>query len=364
MALTVAAVLSLFSAKRHLVEKAPGANGTRDEALRIAAGRRDLLKKITVVALPVALMLTAQQAVSQGGPVRTRAASRVWQVPRTPEGRPDFTGTWLNDTATPLERPKGLGNRTWFTPDEAEAYLNGGGYLIERLVQAVGEFERQAASEVYEPGPLLKGLRNSLIVDPPNGRLPELTAEGKHRQQQQAERLVTHANETPRNLTNGPRCLLLGNTAVSPMEPIFYNNGLQFLQTKDTLMIMVEMIHDVRIIPIVDQPHPRSNAREWLGISTGRWEGDTLVVVTTNFHPDTGFHGAGPNRRVTERFIRTGPDTIAYQYTVDDPESFVSPFSVESELRRTDSRIYEYACHEGNKAIELILGGARKEEKR
>jgi len=202
-----------------------------------------------------------------------------------------------------------------------------------------------------------------MIVDPPDGKLPALTSDGKKRL---AERTAMRAGgkgfSDPEVRGLGERCILsFGSSAGPPMIPLLYNNTYQITQTADQVAILVEMVHDVRIVRMSGQ-HPPSDVRTWMGDSIGRWEGDTLVVETTNLRPEQSFRGASENVKVIERFTRVAPDSILYRFTVEDPSTFTRPFTGEIAMNATKGPIYEYACHEGNYAMPGILAGARADE--
>jgi hypothetical protein len=334
-------------------------------------------------------------------------ATKGWVVPRTADGKPDLQGNWTNETQTPLERMGGGGT---LTDQQATA--------IEQRALAVEEF-RDRPSDPNRPAPpkggesgrlaapgqpsfieliseaaggavggyngfwLDPGLnviridgvaRSSIIIDPPNGRLPALTDAGKKRVAEinaRAKRFGEFDHPEMRPLSD--RCLIsFGSNAGPPMLPnYFYNNNYTIVQTRDHVMIMSEMVHDVRIIDLKRTTHLPATVRPWLGDSIGRWEGDTLVVETTNIHPMQleqtsilwAYRGATENLKVTERFTRTGPDTIVYRFTMEDPATFTAPFTGELPFTKIDEMIYEYACHEGNYAMANILGGERAKEK-
>jgi hypothetical protein len=325
-----------------------------------------------------------------------------------PDGKPDLQGNWSNETQTPLERMGKQG--ATLTDAEASA--------IEERAKAVAEF-RDKASDPDRPPPSKGGdqrvltapgepsfieriseaaggkvggyngfwldpgdkvikidgvARSSIIVDPPDGRIPALTAEGKQRLSERAAQSRKFGEfDHPEVRPLSDRCLLsFGSNAGPPMLPnYFYNNNYTIVQTKDHVMILTEMVHDVRIIRLGATEHLPKSVRPWLGDSIGRWEGDTLVVETTNFHPTQlanggllyAYRGASDNLKVTERFTRTGPDTILYKFTMEDPSTFSAPFSGELPFNRIDEMIYEYACHEGNYAMSNILGGERVRER-
>ena len=249
--------------------------------------------------------------------------------------------------------------------------------FVERIAQAAGGAVGGYNGFWLDPGNKVIRIdgvaRSSIIVDPPDGRIPALTAEAKQRT---AERmaLATKFGEFDhvelRSLSD--RCITsFGSNAGPPMLPnYFYNNNYTIVQTKDHVMIMTEMVHDVRIIRLGATDHVPSQVRPWFGDSIGHWEGDTLVVETTNIHPtqlaQSGFspyRGASDKLKVTERFTRTGPDVLLYKFTVEDPSTFTAPYSGELPFNRINETIYEYACHEGNYALPGMLAGAREQER-
>jgi hypothetical protein len=284
---------------------------------------------------------------------------------RTPEGRPDLQGLWLNNTATPLERPKELGDRPTFTAAEAAAYEQR--YQLDRTVAISRDkdFELDAAGDLdtYEPGRILPGGRNSLIVDPATGALPALTPEAQRQFAERTQHLNAHYAENPEDLPNAERCLTVGNTAVPPLMPAFYNNTLQIVQTRDHVVLVSEMIHDTRIVPLNRTTHLPSAVQLWKGDSIGRWEGDTLVVDTTNFTAKTSFRGSSAALHLIERFSLGAGGTLIYRVTVDDP-AFVRSWTAESAMTRTDQAMFEYACHEGNYSLPNVLRGRRFGERR
>jgi hypothetical protein len=260
-----------------------------------------------------------------------------WSVPRTPWGHPDFQGmTWNFATMTPLERPRTIETPV-FTDAEAETY--------ERQTA-----ERQTATtnngyDWWDAGTRhLDRRRTSLIVDPPDGRLPPLTPEAQRRSAAGGP-AAPHPASGPEDFPLNTRCISWQN-AGPPMLPSPYNNNLQFVQTRDHVLISNENIHDARIVPIDGRPHGR--VRKWLGDSRGHWEGETLVVDTINFSDRISVRGSDENLHVVERFTRTDADTMEYRFTVDDPTIWTRTWTALLLLRRTDQRIYEFACHEGN----------------
>jgi len=202
-----------------------------------------------------------------------------------------------------------------------------------------------------------------LVIDPPDGKIPPLTPERQKQMAAWRDTLQSHATDGPEYRPLPERCLLWP-TAGPPMLPSFYNNNYRIVQAPGYVMILVEMVHDARIIPLDGRPHVAAPVREWLGDSRGHWEGNTLVVETTNFNEKTRFRGADENLKLVERFTRTNPDIITYEFTVSDPTAFTKPWSAQIPMKRTEEPIFEYACHEGNYALTGVLAGARADEKR
>lgn len=288
------------------------------------------------------------------------------QTSRTPDGHPDLQGLWLNDTATPLERPAALAGRASLTPEEAATYEQR--YQIDRTVALSRnkDFELDASAsdlDTYEPGKLLPGGRTSMITDPPSGVVPPLTTEAAQRFRERNQHLEAHYAENPEDLRPAERCLIVANAYVPPLLPAFYNNTLQIVQTRDAVVILSEQIHDARVISLTRRTHLPAAIQPWAGDSIGRWEGDTLVVDTTNFSPRTTLRGSGTGLHVVERFSLKDGNTLRYQFTIDDPASFTRPWSGDSEMGRTAGPLFEYACHEGNYSMSNILSGARFQER-
>jgi len=302
------------------------------------------------------------------------AGAEGYQPPRLADGSPDFQGIWRNATATPLERAPTLGTRRAFSEEEAAAIRAA---ALKRVADDAKPTDPDAPPPAAEPLPPVgnynlfwtdRGMsvaqidgeyRTSIIIDPPDGRIPDLTASARARM---AERRGPERSDGPEGRSLGERCLLsFGSLSGPPMLPVMYNSHYQFVQTPGYVMILVEMVHDVRIIRIgEDLNHdPR---RKWMGDSIGHWEGDTLVVRTTNFRPEQSFRGSSPDMVVTERFTRVADDKMVYRFTVDDPAAFEQPFTGELPFTAIDEQIFEYACHEGNYGLPGILAGARNEE--
>jgi hypothetical protein len=290
-----------------------------------------------------------------------------WTPPRTPDGQPDLQGFWTNSTYTPLERPKNV-TKEFFTKEEA------------------AEIERRAAEEETEQtvsgtiadvhydftqfgldrnqSTLASNLRTSMIVDPPDGKLPPLTPEGQKRAAERAEqaKLVGRWDSAQSNDLDD-RCIIFAG-AGPPMLPQGYNSNYQIVQAKGYVMILFEMAHDVRIIPLDGTPHVSRNIRQWTGDSRGHWEGDTLVVETTNLNGKNALRGSSESMRVIERFTRVDADSISYKFTIDDESTWTKPWSAELPMKKTIGPMFEHACHEGNYGLYNTLVGARLEDKK
>jgi len=296
-----------------------------------------------------------------------QAPTKKWTAPRTPDGKPDLQGVWTNVTITPLERPAELAGKPFFTKAEAEQYEKEtvSRNNADRRDGPVEADVSRAYNDVwYDRGThVVPTLRTSLIVDPPDGRVPALTAAAQQRVQERAQYRRLHPADGPEDRSLAERCIVWP-TAGPPLMPSFYNNNYQILQGPGYVMIVVEMIHDVRIIPTDGRPHLPSGVRQWLGDPRGHWEGDTLVVDTTNFTDQTNFRGSGRDLHLTEKFTRVAPDQIMYEFTMDDPASFVKPWTAQIPMLPAKGPLLEYACNEGNYAMEGMLGGARQEEKK
>jgi hypothetical protein len=305
--------------------------------------------------LLVVVVLAASAAMARGQS----------QTARTPEGHPDLQGLWINNTATPLERPAEAQGRASFTEAEAADYEKR--YQLDRTLALSRNksFELDAAADLdtYEPGPLLPGRRTSMITDPADGRVPPLTPSAQKAFTERNQHLEQHYADNPEDLRPAERCLIVGNAYVPPLLPAFYNNTLQIVQARDSVVIVSEQIHDARVISLTRRTHLPETLQRWAGDSIGRWEGDTLVVDTTNFSPKTTLRGSGTGLHIVERFSLVDGNTLRYQFTVDDPASFTRSWSGDSAMTRTAGPMYEYACHEANYSMGYILSGARFEEK-
>ena len=316
------------------------------------------------------------------------------EIPRTPSGRPDLSGTYDIATLTPLQRPEKFGDKLTLTDEEAAAIAREEAEYMARR-NAATDPDRKAPPKGGDGSPGAAGnvggynsfwidrgsgafridgkWRTSIITDPGNGRRPEMTPAAKERAAARAKRFRKNTGVAwwiKEGIEPGPyddpelrplaeRCLLgFGSTGGPPMLPVLYNNLKRIVQTEDHVMILVEMVHDARIIRM-NSEHAPPDVRSWLGDSVGRWEGDTLVVDTTNFTDRPALSGASRNLHVVERFKRVDEDTLLYSFTVEDPTVWTAPWSGEYVWPSTETRVYEYACHEANYSFGGILRGAR-----
>jgi hypothetical protein len=295
------------------------------------------------------------------------AAVSAQSARRPADGRPDLQGVWNFSSLTPLERPAQFAGKAVLTDDEAAQF--------EEQARERNNADRKretAEADVavayndawYDRGTRVVGdKRTSLIVDPPDGKIPALTPEGQARANARAEaRRQRGSADGPEDRSLAERCLMFN--AGPPLLPGPYNNNLQIVQTAAYVVIGNEMIHDARIIPLDGRPHLPKTIRRWQGDPRGHWEGNTLVVDTTNFSDRTNFRGADENLHLIERFTRVGARTLNYEFTIDDPTVFSRPWTVSLPMTLSDGQIYEYACHEANYAMSGMLKGARAKESR
>ena len=324
----------------------------------------------------VLLVVTAAMALGTRGVAGQAAASakpaqtpRKWTVPRTPDGQPDLQGYWTNSTYVPLERPDRV-TKAFYTEQE-----------FATLIKAAAARE----AEQTEPGTtadvhydftqfgldrsqsafVKDDLRTSLIVDPTNGKLPPLTAEGQKRAADRAaeRRRMGATTDAVQNMPNGTRCLIMAGSG-PPMMNAGYNNNYQIVQGQGYVMILVEMIHDARIIPIDGRAPLPETMRQWMGDSRGHWEGDTLVIETANLNGKNPFRGSSENMHITERLARVSADTLSYRFTVTDPATWATPWTAEAPMTKSVGPIFEHACHEGNYGVMNTLAGARLQDKK
>ncbi len=328
------------------------------------------------IVLLAAVTLAAVPAVA---PAQT---SGTWTMPRTPDGRPDLQGIWTTQTFTPLQRPAQFEGREFLTDEEAAALtavltapgvdpLKGGAFTD--ALNREDEARRQAATVQTDPThydnavwlrtPDPKGLssrRTSLIVDPPNGRIPPRTDEARERA---SRRRAAGGFDSHENRPAQERCLVWNHEG-PPMIPPPYNDLYQIFQTPGYVVLFPELANNlVRIIPTDGRAHVSERIRQWPGHSVGRWDGDTLVVDTTHFTDKTGFQGSGADLHVVERFTRVDADTIRYEFTVEDPTTWTRPWSVEMPMLRSEGPLYEYTCHEGNYGMMNTMRGARRADR-
>jgi hypothetical protein len=291
--------------------------------------------------------------------------TKTYTPPRTPDGKPDLSGVYTNASVAPLERPKDLGSKEFFTKEEADAYEKAA--LNRREVVAPGTYgdvHYNMAQFGLEKGQskVPSTIRTSLITGP-EGRVPPMLPAAAARAAARQAVNRGHEFDGPENRGLAERCILWGNEG-PPMLPQGYNSNLQIVQGEGYVAIEQEMIHDVRIIPTDGRPHLPADVHQWLGDSRGHWEGNTLVVDTTNFTDKTALRGSGENLHVVERFTRTDADTVKYEFTVSDPSTWEKSWSGEVLMSKIDGPIFEYACTEGNYGMRNNLSGARADEKK
>jgi hypothetical protein len=331
---------------------------------------RRLLTSVALVGLLLAAWLAAPLVTAQAPAASTpsRAGAKSWKVPRTPDGQPDLQGFWSNTTYVPLQRPQNVA-KEFYTPEEAAE-------MIKKAALAESEqTEPGTVADVHydftqfgldrSQSALAPNLRTSLIVDPRDGRIPPMTPEGLKRTAERAEarKRAGGPYDAAQNQPLSVRCIIMDRIG-PPMLAGAYNNNYQIVQTPGYVMILVEMIHDVRIIPLDGRPHLPDSVRQWTGSYRGRWDDDTLVVESTNFNGKNPFQGSSEQLKLTERFTRIDENTIRYQFTVDDPVMWTRRWSAEVPWAKTIGPLFEHACHEGNYGLANILAGARAEEKR
>ncbi len=332
-------------------------------------------------------LVAASVCLALAGPVAAQTVATqtaaAWKAPRNAWGQPDLSGVWTNATITPLERPPVFKGRLVLSEDEARRLEGANASRVQAGARPTAEGTK--VDDLPDCGPGVSGptcgynsfwvdpgtrviriggeARASILVSPADGRLPILP-EAQARQRARFGNGQLGNFDGPERRPLGERCLLaFGSSSGPPMLPVLYNNHYQIMQTGDEVMIQVEMVHDTRIVRLGGR-HPPSHVRLWMGDSLGRWEGDTLVVETTNFRADQTFRGATRDQVVIERFTRISPQQIHYVFEVIDPATFSQPVKGEIALNTTNDPVYEYACHEGNYALPGILAGAREEERK
>jgi hypothetical protein len=330
----------------------------------------------------IAAGLAATVAAQSGAPPASLAGE--WKVPRTPDGKPDLQGVWSNNSVTPMTRPSQWRDKERLTDAEVEELKaviarftdQGGDAIFGSMVQLAlnardsGKFNQTS----YDPTTGNYNQfwmadrdwdnRTSLITDPPNGQMPALTPEAQERRARRTPAPVVEGSESgPRGRADGPEDRPLSERCISygaPRTGTGYNSYVQIVQSPETVVVLQEMIHDARIVHLDGRPHLPPTVRQLHGDPRGRWEGDTLVVESRNFL--NGFQGSTPNVQLTERYTRVSQDYINWEITVNDPATWVQPWTFMIRLKRTDDQLYEYACHEGNYSMVGILAGARADE--
>jgi hypothetical protein len=324
----------------------------------------------------VSISLTPVPMMAQTAPAGRSGATTKSNPPRTADGQPDLQGVWDFGTLTPLERPSALGDKQRFSDAEAAAFEREENRRQNRdlIDPAKGGVNYPPGGVVpynefwYERGnTVTASKRTSLIIDPPNGRLPPLTPEGRKAAELRAtsdrnDQLGRPLADSYTDRTLADRCLL-GFNAGPPMTPGAYNNNVQLFQTPGHVVILNEMVHDARVVPLDGRPHLSQGLRQWRGDSRGRWDGDTLVVDTINFRRETSLRGSTASTHLVERFTRVDADTLLYEFTVDDPTTWTRPWTAAVLMKKISGPLFEYACHEGNYSMFNILSGARAAEK-
>ena len=322
---------------------------------------------LTVITpLPAAAQATRAVPSAQSGP-----AAKNYTPPRTPWGEPDLQGTYSNRTITPFERPANVGGREFFTPEEVAA-------LEKRAQEQSGDEGRAKGTQGdvarayndfwWDRGTKVTSLRTSLVVDPPDGKVPALTEQAKLRAADEGKRPAFRGAGANGRGTDSwldrstfERCITRGMPGA--MSPTAYNNNYRITQAPGYVAIQIEMLGGTRVIPTDGRRHVNQAIRQWMGDSVARWEGDTLVVDTTNFTDKVLYRGAAENLHLVERFTRVGPGQIDYRVTISDPTTFTQPWTLAIPFIDTGEDMFEYACHEGNYGMEGILSGAREEER-
>ena len=325
---------------------------------------------LSALTITIAVLTLASAAYLAGQAPKLSATSKA--IPRTSDGKPDLQGIWDFRTLTPLERPSELAGKQVLSDEEAAEFeqkrqreqdkdnrdatargnING--------APTTADVERAYNDFWWDYGKKLGTKRSSLIVDPPDGRIPPLTKDGEARA---AARRAARERPAygPEDRGVGERCIL-GFNSGPPMLPSAYNNNVQIFQTSQNVVLLNEMVHNARLVPLDGRPHVSRNVRQWVGDSRGRWDGDTLVIETTNFLGETAFQNSSSNLRLTERFTRVSPDALLYEFTVNDPTTWTRPWTAQVPMTRSAERLFEYACHEGNYGMTNLLSAARSVE--
>lgn len=331
----------------------------------------------TALAVVIGALLMAQTPVAgqaesparKAAPAKGTPDAKPWTAPRTPDGKPDLQGIWNNATVTPLERPKALGSKEFYTDEEYAKLterIRKGEVGEEAELGAARENELRYDISIYGGFDISKARfaankRTSLIVGP-EGRIPPMLPEAKQRNAQRAAKNKGHEFDSYENRPLSERCILMAQEMIPMLPAAGEGNLLQIVQGPEYVALLHETDHSNRVIPTDGRPHLPQNIRQWQGDSIGHWEGNTLVVDTTNFTDRSAFRGSGEKLHLIERFTRTADDTIIYQFTVEDPTTWANAWTAEIPMTKTQGPIYEWACHEGNTMISTILHGARVAE--
>lgn len=324
---------------------------------------------VLLVAIAVGAVTTRGIAGQAPAPAKPAAAAKKWTPPRTPDGQPDLQGYWTNSTYVPLERPDKVTKPTYTDQEFAEAIKAAAAREAEQTepgtIADVHYDFTQFGLDRSQSAFVKNDLRTSLIVDPPTGKLPPLTAEGQKRAADRAaeRRRMGATTDAVQNMPIGTQCLIMAGSG-PPMMNAGYNNNYHIVQGAGYVMILVEMIHDARIIPLDGRAPLPENMRQWMGDSRGHWEGETLVIETTNLNGKNPFRGSSEGMRVTERLTRVDADTMKYRFTVEDPGTWTTPWTAEAPFVKSVGPIFEHACHEGNYGVMNTLAGARLEDKK
>ena len=334
----------------------------------------------SLIALAVVSLVSAPAFAQAPVTAKPAPAAKTWIMPRTPDGKPDLQGVYSNATTVPVARPAYLGAKEFYT-DEADKVASaaqaaagrGGRAGAAPRPAAAADLEGNGLAVHYDTsqfglgGPTVKraaSLRTSIITGP-EGRVPAMLPEVQKMVAEKRAYQQAHQWDSAQTRPLAERCITWGFEG-PPMMPVGYNSTLEIVQGQGYVAIVQEMIHDTRVIPTDGRPHGPAEIKRWMGDSVGHWEGDTLVVETVNYNPQVVIQGAPVSdaAKVTERFTRIDADTITYQFTVDDPKTWVKPFSGEYNMVHIDGGLYEYACHEGNYGMANNLSGARATEKK
>ncbi len=331
---------------------------------------RTVMSARTPLVAAVAFTVLAIQPVGGQSPAGASKppAGKKWTVPRTPDGQPDLQGYWTNSTYVPLERPDNV-TKEFYTEQE---------FVVAVKEAAARETEQTVPGTIPDvhydftqfgldrsQSPFVRSLRTSLIVDPPNGKLPPLSAEGQKRAAERAaaRQRMGATTDAAQNMPLGTRCLIMAGSG-PPMMSSAYNSNYEIVQGSGYVMILVEMIHDVRMIPLDGRAPLPEHMRQWMGDSRGHWDGDTLVIETTNFNGKNPFRGSSENMKIVERLTRASADTLDYRFTVEDLATWTKPWTAEAPMTKSIGPIFEHACHEGNYGVTNTLAGARLADKK